>query len=151
MQRLRQKSKVPCPPWLYWEPETGSQDMSKGKYRVHQEKLQSYTKSLLLDNNPPPEQSREERSGEEIYNKEIAIAFNNDVKQRLELALSDVLDGSQGIRSSLSVDKLAQKNQIYLALKCNPKYKLNELWQRFDIIPEGDDWKVYERPTNENR
>lgn len=149
MQRLRQKSKIPCPPWLYFEPESGCQDMSKGKYKVNNEKLLQYTNSLLLDNNPPPEQSRGERSGGEINNTEIAIAFNNDEKQRLELALNEVLDGSNGIRSSLNVNKSVQKQQILLALKCNPKHKLNDVWQRFDIISEGDDWKVYERWQNE--
>lgn len=143
MQRLRQKSKIPCPPWLYFEPE--SQDMSKGKYKIHHDKLQLYLSSNELDKNPPPELSREERSREEINNKEIAIAFNNDEKQRLETALSDVLDGSNGIRSTLNVDKSVQKRQILLALKCNPKYKLNELWQRFDIMLINDKWQACER------
>ena len=49
-----------------------------------------------------------------------------------------------------NVDKSVQKRQILLALKCNPKYKLNDVWQRFDITPEGDDWKVYERWQNDS-
>jgi hypothetical protein len=151
MQRLRTKSKIPCPPWLYWEPEASSQDMSKGKYKVYHDKLQAYTGSLPLDKKPPLEVSRGEKSGEEIKITDSACAFNNDDKQRYSQALKDVLDGEQGIRSVLVVDKLAQKYQILAALKCKTKYKISDLSKRFDIEPVGDDWQVYERMKNDNQ
>jgi len=145
MQRLRQKSKIPCPPWLYWEPETGCVDTSKGKYKVNHEKLTAFTNSVALDIKPPPEVSRGEESGEEIKITDSACAFQDNDKQRFTQALKDVL---ADIGSMLVVDKCAQKLQIITSMK-GRKYPegqgLNELWKRFDIEPVDNSWQVYER------
>lgn len=157
MQKLRTKAKIPCPPWLTWQPEKGQ--ISQGCYQDTR-KLLPTTTTLAIDNKFTENHPRVEESvsrGEcecemikDVQCNNVPDSANalND-KQQLEQALQDVFSGEKAIKLNPEYSKQVHKQQILMALKCNPKYKLNNVWQRFDIMPEGDDWKVYERWQNE--
>ena len=149
MQKLRTKAKLPSPPWLTWHPEKGQ--VSQGYYQDTR-KLSLPSTIDTIDNKFTEIHSRVECEKEKEKEKEkhcnnvtdSACAFQDNDKQRFTQALKDVLDGKDGIRSTLIVDKLGQKHQIIAAMK-GRKYNITELWKRFDIEPVGDDWQVYER------
>lgn len=165
LQRLRQKAKVPSPPWLYWEPEPGSPDMSKGKYKVNPEKLQQYTGIQTLDINPPPERSREERSrdikeetldkklpaevggnnaqGIETVVKEEKISASASKEERITQALNQLLDGATGIRATLNGSDEQQRQTIQRMLQVTSRsLKIADIVKEFEVVCDEGNWKV---------
>lgn len=158
-QRLRMKSKVPSPPWLEWQPEKGALNQghtSQGRY------VDKRYQSLFLEEPAPIDTKFTlEVKGCDVIGsegKESANAPKNSKKikdidksktpyERMELALKEVLDGSNGIRESLEGKPVAEQQLIILCqLKGRPNLKIADIRPDFDIEPDGNDWKPYLRP-----
>lgn len=159
------KSRLPSPPWVMFEPHTmksGDKDWSKGHYidtRKQNLFLSQIAKSTNLDTNPQAELNRIELNRIERKEKESACTPKENKKikdidntktpyERMELALKEVLDGSNGIRSTLTGDPKTQKQQIACILKaCSKQLGITDILDQFDIEPDSDDWKPYQRPN----
>ena len=155
------KSRLPSPPWVTFEPhitKTGDKDWSKGHYidtRKQNLFLSPIEESSKLDTNPQTEMNRTELN---IERKEPANALKKDKKikdidksktpyDRMATALKEVLDGSHGIRNTLKGDPKTQKEQITCILKaCTKQLGITDILNEFDIEPDGNDWKPYQRP-----
>lgn len=156
------KSRLPSPPWVMFEPHTmksGDKDWSKGHYidtRKQNLFLSPIEESSKLDTNPQAEvngmeenrkEGKEPAKAPKDKNKTTDIDNTKTPYERMELALKEVLDGRYKLRSTLHDDPKIQKEQIMACLKINSNnLGITDILNEFDIEPDGNDWKPYQRP-----
>lgn len=161
-QKFWTKAQLPTPPWVKYRPmkkANGEIDTSRGRYFDTRQEFNllpdTASKDDSFDNNPQTEVNGKELN---IERKESACApkDNNTIKdidntktpyERMEVALREVLDGKYKVRSTLHGDLPGQKLQILGVLK--PKSRdlgITDILNQFDIEPDGNDWKPYQRP-----
>ncbi len=161
-QKFWSKAQLPSPPWVSYRPMvkvSGEIDTSRGRY--YDTRLEC---NLLLDN-PNQDEIFDKNPQIEVKGKELNIERKEPANapkkdetirkidkskppyERMELALKEVLDGSHGIRNTLKGDPKTQKEQITCILKaCTKQLGITDILNEFDIEPDGNDWKPYQRP-----
>lgn len=166
-QKFWSKAQLPSPPWVSYKPllkQNGEVDTSRGRYfdTRHDVKLlsDSSDKDDIFDKIPQTELNGIELN---IEKKVSANASKKDKKikdidksktpcDRMKLALKAVLDGDNGIRHTLTGDPQTQKNQIMGVMKgCCGKLGIDDILSDFDIEPDGNDWKPYQRLNIKNK
>lgn len=165
-QKFWSKAQLPSPPWVKYKPMAkgnGEFDTSRGRYYDTRQECNLLSVNTDIDDtfdkNPQTELKGKELNIEKniIEKKESAIALskNKEMKdiditktpyERMEAALKELLDGSQGIRQTLIGEPLAQKYQITCILKVSSKrLGITDIIDQFDIEPVDNDWKPYQR------